>query len=63
MCLGDDVGAPLDGPAVHRRGEGIVDDQRHPVGMCRLRETLDVQHRQGGVRDGLAEDGIRDVVG
>ena len=30
--VGHDVGAPLDGPAQHRRGEGVVHDERHA--MC-----------------------------
>ena len=29
--MGHDVGAPLDGAAQHRRGEGVVHDERHAV--------------------------------
>ena len=54
--VGDDVGAPLDGTAVHRGGEGVVHDQRHAVAVSRGGELLNVQHRQGRVGDGLAED-------
>ncbi|CAN4040231.1 HTH-type transcriptional regulator immR, partial [Dysosmobacter welbionis] len=53
--VGDDVGAPFKGPAVHRSGEGVVHDQRHAMGVGGLGELLDVQHRQGRVGDGLAE--------
>ena len=55
----DDIGTPLDGPAVHRRGERVVHDERHAVRMGRLREALDVEHGERRVRDGLAEHGLR----
>ena len=51
-----DVSAPLEGPAVDGRREGVVDDQRHAVGMRGLCEALDVKDDQGRVGDGLAED-------
>ena len=54
-----DVGAPLDGTAVHRRGERVVHDQRHPVRVRGGGEALDVEHRQRRIRDGLAEHGLR----
>ena len=56
--VGDDVRAPLKGPAVYGSGEGVVHDQGHAVGMGRGSELLDVQHVQGGVGDGLAEQGL-----
>ena len=55
--VGDDIRAPLDGTAVHRRREGVVHHQRNAVGMGHLRELLDVKDRQGRVGDGLAEHG------
>ena len=57
--VGHNVGAPLDGPAQHRRGEGVVHDERHPVAVGRRREALDVEHGQRRVCDGLAEDALR----
>ena len=56
--VGDDVRAPLEGAAVDRGGEGVVHDQGHAVGVGGLGELLDVQHRQGGVGNGLAEHGL-----
>ena len=57
--VGHNVSAPLDGPAQHRRGEGVVHDERHPVAVGRRREALDVEHGQRRVCDGLAEDALR----
>ena len=51
-----DVRPPLEGPAVHRRCKGVVHDQRHAVAVGGPGEFLDIQHRQGRVCDGLAED-------
>ena len=56
--VGDDVGAPLDGPAVDGGGEGVVHDQGHPVCMGGTGKLFNVQHGQGGVGDGLAEYGL-----
>ena len=53
--VGDDVRTPLKGAAVDRRGEGVVHDQRHAVGVSSLGKLLDVQHGQGRICDGLAE--------
>ncbi len=53
--VGHDVRAPLEGAAVDRRGEGVVDDQRYAVGVGGLGEVLDIQHGQGGVGNGLTE--------
>ena len=57
--MGHDVGAPFDGAAQHRRGEGVVHDERHAVGVGRRREALDVEHRERRIRDGFAEDALR----
>ena len=56
--MGHDVRAPLEGPAVHRSGKGVVHDQGHAVGVGRLGELLNVQHGQCGVGDGLAEHSL-----
>ena len=56
--VGDDVGAPLKGTAVNGGGEGVVHDQGNAVGVSSLGKLLDIQHRQGGVGDGLAENGL-----
>ena len=53
--VGHDIRAPLKGAAVDRRGEGVVHDQRHTVGVSSLGKLLNVQHGQGRVCDGLAE--------
>ena len=50
-----DIRAPLKGAAVDRRGEGVVHDQGHAVGVSSLGKLLDIQHGQGGVGNGLAE--------
>ena len=54
-----DVGTPFDGAAVHRRGERVVHDERHAVRVRGCGEALDIQHRQRGVGDRLAEHGLR----
>ena len=54
-----DVRAEFDRPAVDRRGKGIVDDQRHAVGMGRFREAFNVEHDQRRVGDRLPEDRLR----
>ena len=57
--VGHDVGTPFEGTAVDRCGEGVVHDEGHPVLMGDLRKALDVEHGTAGIRDGLAEDGLR----
>ena len=57
-----DVSAPLDGTTVDRRGERVVHDERHTVGMRGVGELLNVKHRERRVGDGLAEDGARIVL-
>ena len=52
--MGDDIGTPLDGATVDWRGKRVVDDERDPVVMGRLRETLGIENRERGIRDGLA---------
>ena len=56
--VGHDIRAPRKGAAVHRRGEGIIHNEGHAVGMGSLGELLNVQHGQGRVCNGLAEDGL-----
>ena len=56
--VGDDVRAPPEGLAVDGGGEGVVHNEGNAVGMGGLGEFLNVQHRQGGVGDGLAEHGF-----
>ena len=53
--VGDDVRAPLEGPAEHGGGEGVVHDQGHPVAVGGGSKLLNVQHGEGGVCDGLTE--------
>ena len=50
-----DVGAPFDGAAIHGRGEGVVDHERHAMRMRGIRESLDVEHGERGVGDRFAE--------
>ncbi len=56
--VGDDVRAPRQGAAVHRGGEGVVHDEGHAMAVGGGGELLDVQHGEGRVGDGLAEDGL-----
>ena len=56
--MGDDIRAPLEGTAVDGGGKGVVHDQGDAMGMGGLGELFDVQHGQGRVGDGLAEDGL-----
>ena len=56
--VGDDIRTPLEGTTVDGGGEGVVHDQRHAMGMGSLGELLDIQHRQSGIGDGLAKDGL-----
>ena len=53
--VGDDIRAPLEGAAVDRRGEGVVHDERHAVGVGGRGKLFNVQHGEGRVCDGLAE--------
>ena len=59
--VGHDVGAPFDGPAEDRRGEGVVHDERHALGVGDPRQLLEVGDRERGVRDGFGEErlGVR----
>ena len=52
----NDVGAPLKGTTHHGRREGVVDHQRHAVVVRGLGKTLNVEHGEGGIGDGLAKD-------
>ena len=54
-----DIGTPFERAAVDRRGEGIVDDQRHAVRMGDTGEFLDVEHLHAGIRQRLAEEELR----
>ena len=54
----DDVRPPLKGPAAPGGGEGVVHDERHPVGVGGSGKALQIQHRQGGVGQGLAKQGL-----
>ena len=56
--VGHDVGAPLEGTAVDRRGERVVHDQRHAVGVSRSGEAFDIEDRECRVGDGLAEHAL-----
>ena len=53
--MGHDVRAPFDWPAVDRRREGVVHDQRYAVTVGRCGKLFNIQHRQRRVGDGLAE--------
>ena len=57
----DDVGAPLKRTTHHGRREGVVDHQRHAMVVRGLGKTLNVEHGEGGIGDGLAKDelGVR----
>ena len=53
--VGHNVCAPLEGPAVDGCREGVVDDERHTVGVGDLCKEGDVKNRKGGIGDGLTE--------
>ena len=53
----DDVGTEIEGTAEHRRGEGVVHDQRQAVTMGQGRDAFDIQHVHGRIGQGLAEHG------
>ena len=59
--MGHDIRTPLERPAVDRRGECIVHDERNAVRMGRLRKFLEIKNDQRRVRDGLSEHGLRIV--
>ncbi len=59
----DDVGALVEGARADRRGDGVVEDQRHARGVRRLRPRRDVDDVQARVADRLAEDELRVLVG
>ena len=56
--VGHDVRAPLDRTAEDRGGEGVVHDEGYAVAVGGLGELFDIQHREGRVGDGLAENGF-----
>ena len=47
--MGDDIAAKLKRTAQNRRGEGVVDHQRHAVRVGDAGQALDIAHQQGGV--------------
>src|SRR6202790_1939992 len=60
--MNHDVGAEFDGPKQDRRGDRIVDDQRHSVPVSNPRQGLDVANVSGWIADAFAEDCTRPVV-
>lgn len=50
--------AKIKGAAQERGGKGIVDKERHIVGVGDAREFFNVQHYDGGIGDGLSEYGL-----
>ena len=54
--MDDDVGPVLKGTAEIGRGEGVVHDERHAVGVSRFRETLDVKDVESGIGDSFAKE-------
>ena len=56
--MGDDVGAPLQRAAVDGGGKGVVHDERHVMAVGCGGKTLNVQHGQRRVSDGLTENGL-----
>ena len=57
-----DVGAVVDRAQQDRRGDGIVDDQRHAVPRGDLGQRLDVADIAGRIADAFAKDAARIVV-
>lgn len=57
-----DICTVVEGLEQDRRCDGVVDDQRHAMRMCDLRQRLDVADIAGGVADGLGEHSARILV-
>ena len=54
-----DIGPELDRLQQDRRGNSIVDNQRHAVAMGAFRQCLDVGDVAAGIADAFAIDGAR----
>ena len=52
----DDIRTPLKGAAVNRRSEGVINDERNAVRVCRLSESFNIKHGKRRVCDRLAKD-------
>ena len=57
-AVGHDVGSPLEGSAVDRRGKGVVDNQGNTVTVGNTCETLNIEDGAARVGDGLAKHGL-----
>ena len=53
-----DIRVPLDGPAVHGRGERVVHDEWHAVRMRGRGEAFDVEHGERRIRDSFAKNSL-----
>ena len=56
MC--HDVATPLKRTTVDRGGESVIDDERHPMLVCHLGKTFDVEHIGTRVADGFAKEAL-----
>ena len=57
-----DVRAVFDGPQQDRRGDGIVDDQRHAVFVGHARQRLDIANVSRRIADTFAKDRARFII-
>ena len=55
----NDIDAPLEGPAIDRRRERIVDDKRNAVRVRNLSELLEIENVERGIGDRFAEHRFR----
>ena len=53
------VCAPFKRATVDGRGEGVVHEEGHAVGMSKAGEAFDVKDVAAGIRDGFTEDTLR----
>lgn len=57
--MDDDVGSVLTGTHEVRRGDSVVDDERHARGVGDIGDGTDVEHGRQGIGDRLGEEGPR----
>ena len=56
--MGNNIGTPFNGTTVDGSGEGVIHDEGYAVAMSGLGEFLNIQHGEGGVSNGFAENSL-----
>ncbi len=57
QCMHDNVGAVFEWATQSWRCDGVVNDERHAVAMCRFCQSRKVNDAPGGIAYGFAEHG------